>query len=401
MLSKKDIYLHLFLLCFLRKYVAVTVTVDDIDVAEGSEARITCNIVPASSGAVPVVTWYNVTNGANDLIAAYQGGFGTIEPGYIDRFSVENDITLVITNTLRIDSGTYQCSVNLVGDSPSVDDDICTLTVNYLDKPEMNFLTLVTEGDEVVMTCVVDSSPEAMCNFIKDGDVLPHDGSCTFTIPSASRADDGSYECEADNGVGNKQKSDNRNLEVQYKPDKDIANDQTVPPGETFTITSTVTANPSDVTYLWTTDLPGNEDSVNYRPTFTLKVSETEVDGTIYLVNITVTNIIGSTTDSANITISETTAESCNDTTGLTIGMFFVGIILGVLGFYIAEITHNKIKKKALSKEQDADKRKQDTYMDYGGDTGEQNQTYQDLQHKVEESAYVNVKAGNKQKGKV
>ncbi|XP_071958592.1 uncharacterized protein [Antedon mediterranea] len=251
------------------------------------------------------------------------------------------------------------------------------------------------------MTCVVDSSPEAMCNFIKDGDVLPHDGSCTFTIPSASRADDGSYECEADNGVGNKQKSDNRNLEVQYKPDEDIANDQTVPPGETFTITSTVTANSSDVTYLWTTDLPGNEDSVNYRPTFTLKVSETEVDGTIYLVNITVTNIIGSTTDSANITISETTAESCNDTTGLTIGMFFVGIILGVLGFYIAEITHNKIKKKSLSKEQDAEKRKQDTYMDYVVDTGEQTQTYQDLQHKEEESAYVNLNAVNKQKGKV
>ncbi|XP_071959156.1 uncharacterized protein [Antedon mediterranea] len=310
-MTLKDI-LYVFIIgitVWLDKCSAVTVSVDDVDVAEGSEARITCNIVPASSGAVPVVAWYNVTNGANDLIANYQGGFGTVEPGYTDRFSVENDTTLVITNTHRSDSGTYQCSANLVGDSPSIDDDICTLTVNYLDKPEINFLTLVTEGDEVVMTCVVDSSPEAMCNFIKDGDVLPHDGSCTFTIPSVSRTDGGSYKCEADNGVGNKQKSDNRNLEVQFKPvandDNDI-NDQIVSPGETVTKTFSGTANPSDLTYLWTTDLPGNEDAVNNGSTFTVKVSESEVDGAFYFVNLTVTNSIGSTTYSAKITISET-----------------------------------------------------------------------------------------------
>ncbi|XP_071958212.1 myelin-associated glycoprotein-like [Antedon mediterranea] len=280
--------------------VAVTVTVDDVDAAEGSEARITCNIVPASSGAVPTVRWSNVTNGVTDTIAIYQNGFGVIEPGYSDKFSVENDITLVITNTLRSDSGTYQCDVTLVGDIPSADDDICTLTVHYLDKPVINFTTPVTEGDGVFMTCVVDSSTEAMFNFIKDDDV-PHNGSCLFTIPSVSRTDDGSYECEADNGAGNKQKSDSRNLEVQYTPEFKL-NDLIVSPGETYTITSvTVSTNPPDVNYLWSTDLPGNEDAVNNGSTFTLKVSES---GT---VNVTVTNIIGSTTYSAKIKIHETT----------------------------------------------------------------------------------------------
>ncbi|XP_071958105.1 roundabout homolog 2-like isoform X2 [Antedon mediterranea] len=368
MLSRQDIYLHIFLLSSLRKCSAVTVTVDDVDVAEGSEARITCNIVPASSGADPTVRWSNVTNGVTDTIATYQGGFGVIEPGYSDRFSVENDITLVIDNTLRSDSGTYECSVTLVGDIPADDNDICTLTVHYLDKPVIIFTTLVTEGDKVVMTCVVDSSPEAMCNFIKDDDVLPHIGSCTFTIPSVSRTDDGRYECEADNGVGNKQKSDNRNLDVLYKPEVNL-NDQIVSPGETFTITSTVTANPSDVTYLWTTDLPGNEDVVKNGPTFTLKVSELEVDGTVYLVNVTIMNIIGTTTDSAKLTISVTSSirstvstnttilitESCNSI-GLTIGILFFGIFIGIVGLYIGQIIHKKIRKKSMSKKQNADK---------------------------------------------
>ncbi|XP_033127607.1 uncharacterized protein LOC117125259 [Anneissia japonica] len=98
---------------------AVIVTVDDIvSVAEGNETRIMCNMTRSSSSsvAVPIVTWYNVTNGVTDQIAQSQGGVGSVRSSYIDRFSVEGDTTLVIANTSRSDSGTYQCIVNIFDD---------------------------------------------------------------------------------------------------------------------------------------------------------------------------------------------------------------------------------------------------------------------------------------------
>ncbi|XP_071956071.1 junctional adhesion molecule A-like isoform X2 [Antedon mediterranea] len=289
----------------LQTCTAVTVTVDDVEVVEGSEARITCNIVSATSSFDPTVSWYNVTNGVTDIIATYQSGLGTVELGYSGRFSVENDNILVINNTHRSDSGKYQCIVSLVRDSPPIDNDICTMTVNYVDKPEIRFVTPVIEGDDVVMSCYADSSLQPVYSFTKDDGILQHGDSSTFTIPSVFHTDSGSYECEADNGVGSKLKSNNRILEIYYKPVTDEGlRDLIVYPGETIVITSKLSANPFDVTYLWTTDIPGNEDAIDSGATFTMKVATAEVDGAVYLANLTVTNSIGSNTYSTKIKIS-------------------------------------------------------------------------------------------------
>ncbi|XP_071958023.1 uncharacterized protein [Antedon mediterranea] len=396
MLSKQDIYLHLFLLCFLRKYVAVTVTVDDVDVAEGSEARITCNIVPASSGAVPVVTWYNVTNAANDLIANYQGGFGLVEPGYSERFSVENDITLVITNTHRSDSGTYQCSANLVGDSPSVDDDICTLTVNYFSSG--NVITINVNSNttayNVIITCfpgTVDGNPVPDINLYKDTTIINTQKTLplTYTIATVSDDDSGDYRCEASNSVGSV--TSNTITLDYYKPRYETTEPDTLKPGKIGMIAvENVEVNPERVTYIWSIDgvVDPNANSASF--TFTGSM----VVGTVHTISVNVTNLIGSTSKTIRIAVSERS----NSNTGLIIGMLFVGIFIGAVGLYIGQIIHNKIRKKSLSEKQNTDKRKQDTYMDYVGESRGQNQTYQDLQHRVEESAYVNVKAGNKNK---
>ncbi|XP_033104403.1 protein turtle homolog B-like, partial [Anneissia japonica] len=218
MATKSICYVIISMTVFISTCLAVIVTVDNIgDVVEGSETRIMCNIERSSSSStsVPGVTWNNVTNGASDPIAQYQGGTGFVDPSYIDRFSVEGDTTLVIANTRRSDSGTYQCSVVIFDDPPSASDDT-TLIVTYLYKPVLSsFTTPVTEGDTVEMSCSADANPSPTYTFLRDGGEVQQPGaSSTFRIQSVSRDKDGSYECRASNSVGT-ETSESRMLDVQ------------------------------------------------------------------------------------------------------------------------------------------------------------------------------------------
>ncbi|XP_033114270.1 carcinoembryonic antigen-related cell adhesion molecule 6-like, partial [Anneissia japonica] len=174
-----------------------------------------CNIARSSSSStsVPGVSWYNVTNGARVTIAQYQGGTGFVDPSYIDRFSVEGDTTLVIANTRRSDSGTYQCSVVIFDDPPSASDDV-TLTVIYLYQPALSsFITPVMEGDTVEMSCSADANPSPTYAFLSDDEVQQSGGLSTFTVQSVSRNNDGNYECRASNSAGT-ETSKRRALEV-------------------------------------------------------------------------------------------------------------------------------------------------------------------------------------------
>ncbi|XP_071958187.1 uncharacterized protein [Antedon mediterranea] len=129
-----------------------------------------------------------------------------------------------------------------------------------------------------------------------------------------------------------------------------------------------------------------------------------------YTITLNVTNSIGSTIDSTTCTVQtdlfkpceceETTEETGNNSPGLLIGMFFVGIFIGALGLSIGLFMYTKTTQKQTTNKEKTEK-KQDTYMEYTVErpTDGENHTYQDLQHKVEESAYVNVKTGNRNKG--
>ncbi|XP_033112558.1 uncharacterized protein LOC117113358 [Anneissia japonica] len=89
----------------------------------------------------------------------------------------------------------------------------------------------------------------------------------------------------------------------------------------------------------------------------------------------------------------------CSSSTSLTIGMFFVGIIVGAFGVIGGLIVYTRIKQKTKIDKRSTDKSKQDTYMDFTADrptAGNENQTYQDLQYREEETAYVNLKSGKR-----
>ncbi|XP_033100133.1 uncharacterized protein LOC117103652 isoform X2 [Anneissia japonica] len=153
------VFVNIFIcICF-----AVIVTVDNSsDIVEGHETRITCSIVRSSpsSVAVPVVIWNNITNGVIDLIADYKVGGGLVQPSYSDRFSVKGETTLVIANTLRSDSGTYQCIVNISDDPPIIAFADVTLTVIYAPQISSSIME-VQPGDTVTIRFDVVANPTA------------------------------------------------------------------------------------------------------------------------------------------------------------------------------------------------------------------------------------------------
>ncbi|XP_071956016.1 uncharacterized protein [Antedon mediterranea] len=130
---------------------------------------------------------------------------GAIEPGYIDRFSVQNDITLVVTNILRSDSGTYECYVSLVGDSPSADSDIWTLTVDYFDSCNSLLIDVnsFTAAHNVTITCSGSIDGNFVINLCKDENLIISQTTLplTYVVEIVSENNTGIYRCEASNTV--------------------------------------------------------------------------------------------------------------------------------------------------------------------------------------------------------
>ncbi|XP_071957891.1 uncharacterized protein [Antedon mediterranea] len=310
----------------------------------------------------------------------------------------------MIATVLEDDGGNYRCEANnSVGSVTSN-----TITLDYYLTGTITIRS-TSNDTTIVFNCSgsVDGNPSPDIILHKDGDIIRQQSTLPiiYTISSPTESDAGHYMCEANNTAFSTRSSV---LEL-YKP---ILEENTVGPGDNYVVTFDGEANPQQVTYVWSIDGVVDPDANSATFTFTASM---EV-GTVHEITVIVTNLIGSTSKTIRITVSATNIESTtnsakttmpstettvgpsNSNTGLIIGMLFVGIIIGAVGFYIWQIIYNKIRKKSLSEKQDTDKRKQDTYMDYVGESSGPNQTYQDLQHKVEESAYVNVKAGNKKK---
>ncbi|XP_033102537.1 roundabout homolog 2-like [Anneissia japonica] len=363
----------------------------------------------------------------------------TSAPG--SKYRVEEDLTnnrvfFVITNTTRSDEGYYLCRIQ--GSGLGIMRNIpAKLTVQFIDTVTIDVIpNPVTEGNNVTFNCSVNANPIPTITLLKDDTEVKSETSSnlTYKLYSVDKRNGGNYKCKASNMAGTST-SPIKVLDVQYSPDITLPDNMTVAPGGNAFIEPNVLANPDDITYQWITDPPGIDNVDSNPATFTFKVPN--VVDTNYTITVTATNSIGSTTESVMVIVagvdycisspcenegncippySEFTCEckpgysgrycenvysgaACSSSTSLTIGMFFVGIIVGAFGVIGGLIGYTRIKQKAQIDKRSTDKKKQDTYMDYMADrsiAGNENQTSQDLQHRDEETVYVNVKPGKR-----
>ncbi|XP_033122511.1 uncharacterized protein LOC117121414 isoform X2 [Anneissia japonica] len=283
------------------------------------------------------------------------------------------------------------------------------------------YISSYTAAKNVTIKCSANGTQlHEICLFM-DGHVIKteNDSPLMHKIDIVTESDGGSYKCTATDRFNLTKQSETKVLNY-YPPE--YVDYITVAPGENATIAPVVLANPNEVTYQWITEL--NDTDTDPR-TFTFKASD--VVGTNYTVTVNATNNIGSaiklievlsvdycvsspcgnkgTCISANFEFtceckpgySGRYCENSVNSTSLTIGMLFVGgIIVGAFGTVIGGlIGYTRIKRKAQIGKRSANQRQNlDTYMDYVVDdptAGNKDQTYQDLQHREEETAHVNA----------
>ncbi|XP_033099033.1 hemicentin-2-like [Anneissia japonica] len=376
---------------------------------------------------------------------------------------------------MRTDDGTYECYVSVINDLPSPVSGAVTISVAFLDSISLDVTpNPVAEGESVMCVCSVNAEPDPTINLYKDETLIKTETTTNlaYNIDNVTRSDGGNYKCEASNIAGS-DTSQVKQLDVQYKPEFGLATEDTVSQNEQYVIKLEISANPSDVTYQWTTDPSGIEDADTNPATFTVNVPDVNV--TVFTIRMNVANSIGLTSKSIKITIMVSPCadepcgnggtcsvveegyncrctdhfdglnctnciykdgcdldkgdtyysdgngvcgcycggcrqfdkntnhcelcSGCSSSTSLTIGMLFVGIIVGAFWVIGGLIVYTRIKQKTKIDKRSTDKSRQDTYMNYTADrptAGNENQTYQDLQYREEETAYVNLKSGKR-----
>ncbi|XP_033112557.1 roundabout homolog 2-like [Anneissia japonica] len=387
-----------------------TVTIDVIPnpVTEGNDVTFNCSV---NANPIPTIT--------------------LLKDDTEVKSETSSNLTYKLYSVDKRNGGNYKCKAsNMAGTSTSPMKVLdVQFTIDVIPNP-------VTEGNNVTFTCFVNANPILTITLLKDDTEVKSETSSnlTYKLYSVDKRNGGNYKCKASNIAGTST-SPIKVLDVQYLPEITLPDNMTVTPGGNAFIEPNILANPDDITYQWITDPPGIDDVDSNPATFTFKVPN--VVDTNYTITVTATNSIGSTTESVIVIVagvdycisspcenegncippySEFTCEckpgysgrycenvysgaACSSSTSLTIGMLFVGIIVGAFGVIGGLIGYTRIKQKAQIDKRSTDKKKQDTYMDYMTDrsiAGNENQTYQDLQHRDEETAYVNVKPGKR-----
>ncbi|XP_033099031.1 neural cell adhesion molecule 2-like [Anneissia japonica] len=163
-------------------------------------------------------------------------------------------------------------------------------------------INTVVEGEPITFVCSVNSKPDPVVNLYKDETPISRETTTnlTYNIGNVVRSDRGNYKCEASNIVGS-DTSQVQRLDVHDIPEFDSADEVTVGHEEQYVIELEVSANPSDVTYQWTTNHPGIENTDTNPATFTFNDPDGSV--TVFTITLTVTNSIGLTTKSIKIIV--------------------------------------------------------------------------------------------------
>ncbi|XP_033103077.1 uncharacterized protein LOC117105875, partial [Anneissia japonica] len=178
--------------------------VDNLRVNEGDSAVLPCFFSPPNAH---IGKWYWKTNGT---VIIRSDDPPKTNSRYSLGDSTSGNVSLVIKDVLRWDKGTYTCGVNDQSTGSTVPhSDDSKLTVNYLDKPNIQALTdtRIPEGTRVSMSCkVVASYPEV--NFLRwfhDGDIIDTASGRYFfydeilEIKKFDQRHEGNYSCRAEN----------------------------------------------------------------------------------------------------------------------------------------------------------------------------------------------------------
>jgi len=210
-------------------------------VTEGKEFNLTCSSVGGSPP--PQISWYK-DGAAEPLEALYIPGLSRSEP---------SRAVLPIVPKKEDDSSSYKCTVwNRAIPATRIMEASTSINVNYYPRVTVGPENPIrVERDETAeLICEVDAKPGvAQVKWVRENRFVQQN--FRHVIPRANLKDNGSYICNADNGLGQTGTAEVI-LDVLYGPEVSVPEKKEVEDGQDVVVNCKVSANPPATSIIWT-----------------------------------------------------------------------------------------------------------------------------------------------------
>ncbi|XP_023186960.1 vascular cell adhesion protein 1-like isoform X2 [Xiphophorus maculatus] len=230
---------------------------------EGQQASLTCTAPGLCSGSPPKITWMWRGEGEKDSYII--GNITALKTENLTAFTKRHVSTLTFNASADHHNTSITCKVNFIGDI-NINETV-TLNVTYARKPQISGRTTVMEGDNLNLTCSVDSVPPSVIKWTKSGIetkwqdnilskvesrqvyLLEKSGRVSFSFMNVTTEEAGRYICTAT--YQNESMTEEVHVKVTYIRKPQISGRTTVMEGEDLNLTCSVDSVPPSV-ITWT-----------------------------------------------------------------------------------------------------------------------------------------------------
>ncbi|KAK2844934.1 hypothetical protein Q5P01_011593 [Channa striata] len=173
-----------------------TVTVPPL--TEGHQTTLTCTAPGLCSGSVPEITW--TWRGAGVQDSHITGNITDFKTETLTAVKQRHRSTLTFNLSAEHHGTEVTCKVKFTGNK--ITEETVTLNVFYLQKPVITGLTTVKEGDDLNLSCTVESFPPSVLTWTKHGsNKTIENRTATLFITNVTPEDSGRYICSAEHQI--------------------------------------------------------------------------------------------------------------------------------------------------------------------------------------------------------
>ncbi|XP_063340975.1 sialic acid-binding Ig-like lectin 14, partial [Pelmatolapia mariae] len=163
---------------------------------EGQQATLTCTAPGLCSGSIPEITW--TWRGAGGTESYITGNRTDYKTENLMALTQRHISTLTFNPSAEHHNTNVTCKIHFTGEATA--EKTSGLNVNYKRKPQITGNTTVKEGDDLNLTCSVESFPPALTSWEKLSSyktLHKYTGSATLVVYNVTKEHSGQYICAA------------------------------------------------------------------------------------------------------------------------------------------------------------------------------------------------------------
>ncbi|MED6248779.1 hypothetical protein ATANTOWER_004898 [Ataeniobius toweri] len=259
---------------------------------EGQQDTLTCTAPGICSGLPPKITW--MWGGKEEIESNLPGNITvSLETETLTNFTQRHRSILTLNPSAKYHNRKITCKVSFKGDKTT--EETGTLNVNYSRKPQIYGKTTVMEGDDLNLTCSVDSVPASVIKWTKSGmesiNILrkadnstvmylqENSGNVSFSIINITAKEAGRYICTAT--YQNVNMTEEIHVKVTYTRLPNIIGNPNIKEGDVLNLTCIVDSFPPSL-ITWTTH------SASINPNNRTSFLNSTGSATLVILNMTV-----------------------------------------------------------------------------------------------------------------